>query len=84
MEGTRICLCMLEVTDGVQHPSHALLTTTPVTAITGICPIQREDVTRRTLVTLAQGCQMFEAEMEMEKKQGGAFGPVLIIVVMVS
>ena len=26
---------------------------------------------------------MFEAEIEMEKKQGGAFGPVLIIVVMV-
>ena len=26
---------------------------------------------------------MFETEMEMEKKQGGAFGPVLIIVLMV-
>lgn len=26
---------------------------------------------------------MFEAEMEMEKKQGGSFGPVLIIILMV-
>jgi hypothetical protein len=35
------------------------------------------------LVTLTKECHMFEAELEMEKKQGGGFGPLLIILLLV-
>ena len=31
----------------------------------------------------SEGTQMFEQEIEMEKKEGSAFGPVLIILVLV-